>query len=297
MNLGIWPALPICVYYFKNQRRNNASNEGNIVTALDHADRICDVTLYVTGLELKKISTVMQEPFPELTSLRIYSLEGHGIALPLSVEFLGGSAPRLQTILLHGIPFPALPTLLLTTNDLVDLQLRNIPRKGYVSPEAMFVGLATLPRLRTFWLEFQLASPRPDRIHPPPVARTVLPALTQFIFHGASEYLEDLVARIDAPRLDRIYTFPIYHLVDFQVAQLAMFIDRSVGPKLTLFKFARVTLYNHKIAFHLSPYSPFATPDFLCDGIDWQVSHIAQVVSHFSVTLSNVVHPHTFLSW
>ena len=289
--LGLWPALPIRVeYYSDGTDFNKASNEDNIVYALEQTDRVCDVRLHITDSEMEKISAAMWEPFPELTRLEILPFEDHGIALPLPLEFLGGSAPRLQSIHLSGIPFPALPTLFLTISDLIDLDLFNIPWTGYISPEAMVVGLSTFPRLRSFHIDFQLASPVPDRIHPPPVTRTILPALTQFIFHGASEYLEDLVARIDAPRLDRIYTFPIYQLVHFQVAQLAMFIDRSVGPKLTLFRFARVTLYNHKISFHLSPYSPFATPDVVCDGIDWQVSHIAQVVSHFSVTLSNVVH-------
>jgi hypothetical protein len=32
--------------------------------------------------------------------------------------------------------------------------------------------------------------------------RTVLPALTKFAFDGNREYMEDLVSRIDAPRLD-----------------------------------------------------------------------------------------------
>ena len=136
----------------------------------------------------------MREPFPVLTTLRIYSLEHHGIAPALPVEFLGGSAPRLQSIYLYALPFPALPTLLLSTSDLVYLHLRNILHTGNISPEAMFVGLAALPNLCTFRIKSQLASPRPDRILPPPVSRTVLPALNELNFKGASEYLEDLVA-------------------------------------------------------------------------------------------------------
>ena len=216
-NLGIWPALPIRVYYSKQQHRNHASNEDNIITALKHANRVCYVKLYITGSESEKISTVMQEPFPVLTSLHIilFKLEHHGIALALPVEFLRGSAPRLRSIFLDGIPFPALPTLLLTTSDLVELILRKIPRAGYISPEAMVVGLAALPRLRTFLIVFQLANPRPDRIRLPPVTRTVLPSLIEFHFQGASEYLDDLVARIDALQLDRIYVSYLNQLVDF----------------------------------------------------------------------------------
>ena len=97
--------------------------------------------------------------------------------------------------------------LLLSTSNLVFLDLREIPPTGYISPEAMVAGLTALPKLKSFIIEFQLATPRPDRIHPPPVTWTVLPALTSFRFKGASEYLEDLVAGIDAPQLDEIYIY------------------------------------------------------------------------------------------
>ena len=145
-----------------------------------------------------------------LTTLHILlNSESNGTNAPVfPTEFLGGSAPRLQIILFRGIPFPALPTLLLSTSDLRTVNLRSIPPTGYISPEAMVVGLAALPRLEVFDLKFQSVTPCPDRIHSP-VTRTVLPALSYFQFKGASEYLEDLVARIDAPQLNRIY---IYYL-------------------------------------------------------------------------------------
>ena len=202
----------------------------------------------------------MQEPFPELTSLQVFSLEDHGIALALPVEFVGESAPSLRSVILHGIPFPTLPTLLLTTNDLVDLDLRNVPQTGYVSPEAMVVGLAALPRLHHLCVEFQLANPRPDRIHPPPVKRTVLPALTEFEFKGSREYLEDLVSRIDAPQLDRINLSYLNQLVEFQLTQLSMFIDRSVGPKLSPFRYARVTFYNDLVNFRTYHHANLSSP-------------------------------------
>ena len=294
-NLGIWPALPICVEY-ESDRFNNALNEDNIVNALEHNDRVRNVTLDdVTGPELEKISTVMQAPFPVLTSLDISSSSDRGIAPALPVEFLGGSAPRLESFRLSNVPFPALPTLLLATGDLVELTLCNVPRTGYISPEAMVVGLSALPRLETFYLLFRSATPRPDRIHPPPVTRTVLPALIEFYFQGASEYLEDLVARIDAPQLNQIEIHYLNQLVDLQVPQFPMFVDRSIGPKSNPLWYARVVFCNSLVMFEMegditdsSMGPPWAQTYVNCRMIDWQVSHIAQVVSHFSPTLSNV---------
>ena len=46
----------------------DASGEDNVISALEHIDRICDVRLNVTGSELEEISTVMQEPFLALTT-------------------------------------------------------------------------------------------------------------------------------------------------------------------------------------------------------------------------------------
>jgi len=66
-----------------------------------------------------------------------------------------GWIPCLQEIYLEGVPFPASPTLLSSTSDLVNLQIHNIPPKDYISPEAMVAGLALLTRLETLSIRFQ----------------------------------------------------------------------------------------------------------------------------------------------
>jgi hypothetical protein len=186
----------------------------------------------------------------------------------------------------------------LSTTDLVKLDLFDIPPNGYISPEAVAASLVALPRLETFVIGFRLATSRPDRIHTPPVlTRGVLPALTHFRFKGASEYLEDLVTRIDGPRLNQIVITYLNQVVDFQVVQFSNFIDRTVGPEITLFRHARFSFSDRTVAFTMYPHanhSPWdrrpATTIISCEGIDYQVSHITQVLSHLSAKLSNVVH-------
>ena len=109
----------------------------------------------------------------------------------------------------------------------------------------MVVGWAALPRLKTFIIEFRSATPRPDLLHPPPVSRTILPALTNFTFVGASEYLEDLAARIDVHQLHFFKIRFLNQLVDFQVAHLSRFIHRSVGPELARLMYAKVEFHSH----------------------------------------------------
>jgi hypothetical protein len=72
------------------------------------------------------MAKVMKKPFVVLMHLFIASNDGNAPVLP--AEFLGGFAPRLQSMSLLDIPFPALPTLLLSTSDLVSLNLRNFTR-------------------------------------------------------------------------------------------------------------------------------------------------------------------------
>jgi hypothetical protein len=295
-NLGVWPAFPIVMnYYYYSKGGITLSDEDNVVAALEHLDRVCDVRLAVMGSQLGKMATVMQEPFPVLKSLHIFSRDGNAPALP--TEFLGGSAPCLLEIHLHGIPYPALPTLLLSASDLVTLELRRIPPTGYISPKAMVACLAALPRLDTFVIGFQLATSRPNQIHPPPVTRTILPALNCFQFRGASEYLEELVAQVDSPQLNRLSIDYLNQLVDFQVPQLSEFVSRSEGLNLTLFEHANVTFYKYKVSFDGHPRATHHSWDWgpartviSCKGIDWQVSHMAQVLSQLSAILPNVVH-------
>jgi len=154
--------------------------------------------------------------------------------------------------------------------------------------------LAALPRLEWFIIEFQSATPRPDQIHLPPMTRTLLPALTSFEYKGTSEYLENLVTHIDSPQLDWISIRYLNQLIDFQVARLSEFVDRSVGPKLTPFGYAQVIFRGDWVTFAVHPdpssYWYPARAVIPCEGIDWQVSHIAHVLSHFSPTLSTVAH-------
>ena len=127
--------------------------------------------------------------------------------------------------------------------------LRDIPPTGHISPEAMVPCLAAAPKLKDLIMMFRSATPRPDRIYPPPVTRTVLHALIPFKVEGAGEYLEDLVARIDSPQLNKVDVFYLHKLVDFQAPQLSKFIDRSMVSRLTPFRSTDVSILENSVAF------------------------------------------------
>ncbi|KAN0137535.1 hypothetical protein V8E53_004586 [Lactarius tabidus] len=111
------------------------SDEDNVIAALKHFDRVCGVRLALTSSQLGRITAVMKEPFPVLTHLwiRYASKGGDGPALGrLPAEFLGKYAPCLREFVLDGIPYLALPKLLLSASDLIKLRLCDIPPAGYI---------------------------------------------------------------------------------------------------------------------------------------------------------------------
>jgi hypothetical protein len=230
--LDIWPPLPIVIQNYWIRARD--LGEDNRIAALDHPDRVCSIDFNnirrLNGPVLNKITAGSRVPFPELTYLRLWSNDSSMPVIPNS--FLGGSAPRLRTLKLRNISFPAVSNLVLSASDLVDLSLQGVPPPGYISPKAMAACLSSLNKLRTLSLGFQSprSRSRPDQPTPPPQTRIVLPALTDLSFSGMIGYSEDFLARIDAPVLDKFSTSYFLDLV-FDVTHLKQFIGRAKALK------------------------------------------------------------------
>ena len=202
--LSIWPPFPIVIRSW-----SPGSGEDNVVAALEHNERVCEIELEgVPSSLLEKFLAAKQQPFLALTHLKL-CVHIHDEAPVMPNSFLGGSTPRLQYLELTGIPFQGLPKLLFSATDLVVLILLDIPHSGYFSPETMVTALSALTRLDSLYLGFQSPRSHPDggRRRSPPPTRCILPAVTLFYFKGMSEYLEDLVARIDTPHLDDLNIF------------------------------------------------------------------------------------------
>jgi hypothetical protein len=274
--LDAWPVLPIVIWDWSPTRAVD-----NIIAALEHNDRVCQIELGgVPSLLLEEVLAAMQEPFPALTSLQLWSKDDDEAPV-ISDSFLGGSAPRLQYLDLNCLPYLGLPKLLMSSTHLVTLHLLDIPHSGYISPTAMLTALSALTNLETFDLRFQSPRSRPDREsrRPSPRTRSVLPTLKYFKFRGISEYLEDLVARIDAPILDCLH-ITFFHQLIFDTPQLTQFISRT--PHFRPQDEARVTFFNTAVVFTLPEiFGRELELGISCRQSDWQLSSLAQVCSLF----------------
>ncbi|KAH9970256.1 hypothetical protein BJV74DRAFT_990567 [Russula compacta] len=149
----------------------------------------------------------------------------------------------------------------------------------------MATCLATFPSLQSLSIEFQSPRSRPDRIGLTPPMRAVLPALNQFGFKGVSEYLEDLVSRIDAPKLNKLSIHLFMDLM-FNNPQLHRFI--ACTEELRPLNPAKITLASSHIIISLGPLSRVVELRISCREPDWQASSMAQVCSQLSPLLSHV---------
>ncbi|KAH9167924.1 hypothetical protein EDB89DRAFT_1909676 [Lactarius sanguifluus] len=295
-NLVYWPPFPIIVDYYTYRGTDDRQgltpgDEDNVVAALEDSARVRHVGISVTSSLLEKMAAVMWKPFPALTHLWLSSNDDTVPTLP--DEFLGLPTPSLRVVHIEGVSFPALPRLLSPALGLVDLRLLDIPGDHYISPGVLVSSLAALTELRTLLIGFRSPTPPSSRtIRQDPMTRISLPSLTTFGFHGVKGYLEDLVAQMDTPRLD-YFRISYFNQLDFQVPQLSRFIVRTQSLYLARFKRARVDFGANDV--YVSLYcereelleSHFSL-QISCQGLDWQVSHVAQTLSQFATLLSNI---------
>src|SRR5579863_8822568 len=111
------------------------------------------------------------------------------------------------------------------------------------------------------------------------MTRIVLPTLTNFTFKGGSEYLEDIVARIDTPLLDEvIITF--FNQLIFDTPLLRQFISCTGTFKAP--HRAGVWFFNGEV--YVGLYRRDRTDDYRilslaisCTPSDWQLLSLVQV--------------------
>jgi hypothetical protein len=155
--------------------------------------------------------------------------------------------------------------------------------------------LSMLTSLRELRLEFESPQSCPDQENrrSPPPTRSVLPALTRFEFIGVNEYLEELVARIDTPRLRCLWT-TFFNDIDFDTPELIQFITLTFGaPK------GVDVVFDSRVAWvTVQPQEPLFADNvmvqILCRVPGWQLSFLAQICTSllpfFSTTENLYIH-------
>ena len=280
---NIWPELPIILHArIPTEGRPRSQHVKNIVVTLKQQhNRICRITIRdIPNSLLKKFAAMKRTPFPTLTDVMFHPTRERAVPVRLD-SFLGGSAPRLQSLRFDSIPFPALGKLLLSSCDLSELTLDNIPHSGYISPVAMVSSLSRLTRLRRLVLKFQ--SPRSRALRgrrvPPSLTPIFLPSLFILHFKGDSEYLEDMLARMNTP-LHVQFTITFFNQLVFDTPLLRNVISRAetfFTPHRAEISFSSdIVLVTLKENGRIE--AEVLVLKILCRPSDWQLSSLAQVI-------------------
>ena len=281
--LDIWPPFPISVSY----ESWGARGVHNIFAALQRRNRISQIDFSrLTCGELEQFAPAMDEPFPILTDLCVQTFKADlpGVTAELPDSFLGGFAPCLQSFFLEGTAFPALPNLILSASHFHSLYLFGIPHAGYIPPEAMVAFLLPLHNLKGLTIGFTSPESRPLQTDPPSLTHALLPSLTKFGFHGASEYLVDFIARIDTPMLDSFHMRFLSDVIP-NTSQLHTFIIRA--DRLKPFIQAEVYLGSCEVR---AIFKPLANPglNITCEVLDWPLPSMMRLYEQLLTIPSQV---------
>ena len=145
----------------------------------------------------------------------------------------------------------------------------------------MVTSLSALTSLEYFRLHFPYSRLRPaleSRCLPSrPLTRIILPGLTKIIFKGAREYLDEILARIVAPRLNEL-RIALFDQIIFDTPQLFQFISRR--PTLRAPEKGHIAFNSGTILVEF----PSQTSDYgvlsletPCTASEWQLSSLEQV--------------------
>jgi hypothetical protein len=284
--LDCWPAFPIEVRCggTQNTKRPSPEEEDNIVAALQLHNRVRGIELRLTSSLVEKLRTQVDEPFSELENLVVLSQNSTQLVLPGT--FRWGS--RLRSLHSTRVSF-ALPQLLSSSPNLVDLQLHDIPRVGYFSPEALVGALSGTTQLQSLSLRFLCPASRHNHVGVTPSSgeRIALPSLTRFKFRGTSNNLDRLASRIDAPSLSDI-EIAFFNELTFDVSHLGRFLSRIEIQKSHRRAEIRTSKRTVSISFSQRGAPARLKLEISCRRLDKQLTSMAQICDHFPASFLRV---------
>jgi hypothetical protein len=288
------PPFPIVIDFFRCDI--TAEDEEAIVVALEQRHRIRRIRLEIPVLNLQKLVVSIDEEYPileYLTMAPLFSDKSAKLKIPETLR-----APHLRHLGLFGFTIPRGSQLLAAAVGLVTLCLAMADLSSYFHPTVLLQWITLMPQLKTLVVLFYFPVPNLDverqLSRMPLLEHITLPNLRHFWFRGVSAYMEAVVRRISAPRLQKLQilffeqlTFSIPHLVQFMNTtenlrfsdgRLQFFddhVDVEVYPR------EEAEDENETYAFHIRVH---------CWHLDWQVSSVSQIFNALGQRFSTVEH-------
>ena len=285
--LGHLPPLPLVIDYSGRTTGTTArKNEDNVYLGLQQHSRVRRVILRAPSLSLRTWLELMNNLFPKLTDLSLLSTNIEETSLILPERF---QAPGLRRLSLHDIGLPKGLPLLSSAIALSTLSLTHIRASCYFPPGHLVTQLQGLRHLEELSIGFAIPIPLPSserELLPAPIPPVTLPSLRRLTFHGVDAYLDNLVAQINTPLLDRLDLTFFFDLA-FTVENLTEFIHRTDGFGCLV---AQVTFNKDGSSIDAGHYEDVGKVGLRvnCEPLDWQIDSVTQVCGALWDVLSTV---------
>ena len=285
------PPLPLAIDYSDITRAMAPKDEDNIHLGLQqHSQHIRRVALVAPSSSLRMLSEPMKMLFPRLEDLSLLSTTTDEPSLVLPETF---QAPNLRRLSLHGIGLPKGLPLLPSAITLSTLSLTHIQDSPYLFPGYLVTQLQGLPYLEELSIGFAIAAPPPSSeqellpLSIPPVTLPIL-KLRRLTFRGEGVFLDDFIAQINAPLLERL-SLALFFDPTFSLWNLNQFIRRIEGFECLV---ARVIFNKDGVSIDTSNYEQQGIGKFSlrvdCESLDWQIGSATQICSALGNVLSSV---------
>ena len=283
------PPLPLVIDYAGDDRDISAEDEEGIVLALAERNRVRRVRLRTPVRKLQRFIVAMDDEYPVLEYLILVpSEDSEGLVLRERLQ-----APRLRHLVLEGFALPIGPPLLTTAVGLTMFAIVAALPSSYFEPNILLQWLSHMPQLEK--LLVTILYPVPDQDverqfkHTPIMTQVALPNLRWFVFRGVSAYMEAVVRRITAPRLEKL-GIRLFEQLTFSVPRLLQFMStiEDFG-----FNSAKIVFGEEDVHVEVHPREAKMNVFQIhidCWHLDRQVSFMAQIFNTLSQIFSAVEH-------
>jgi hypothetical protein len=285
------PPLPLVIDYSQYSDRSRTiarpgKDEDNIRLGLQQYGRVLRVVLRAPSSGLRMWFELMNNLFPRLTHLSLLSTttEEMSLVLPETLQ-----APDLRRLALHGIGLPKGFPLHSSTIALSTLSLTHIGASCYLPPGHLVTQLQGLPHLEELFIGFAIPIHLPsseEELLPAPIPPVTLPTLRRLTFRGVGVYLDNLVAQINTPLLERL-SVTLFFEPAFTLMNLTEFIQRTEGSGRLV---ARVIFDNDGPSIDMGYYEQGGIRKLSlhvnCEPLDSQIDSVKLVCSALGKVMS-----------
>jgi len=282
------PPLPLVIDYCNMNTARVQQDELTILTGLQQRGHVRRIFLQAPSSRLDVFLATMSGLYIILKDLSLSSTKEEDISLVLPSTF---RAPNLRYLELQGVDFPTALPLVPYFTTLVTLTLTRIPAPYYFHPGQLVTQLQSLLHLEELSIGFAVPIPLPStetELLPAPLPRVTLPTLKRLMFRGVAVYLENLVAQINTPLLERLVV-TLFFEVAFTLVSLKQFTHttgrlRCLSAKV-LFRREGVSIVTDNGVF---PSIGGLTINVNCEHLDWQIDAATQCCGALEQVLSAV---------